>query len=234
VLAVDNKLLRRVNMAQKNSDSANFFLKFIDPDSGFSKNTMSALRDYRKEKPWEGSLNVRMKKIRELHDDLCRIYKRNTELYFDPMMYLDLVSGKSTKNYYSAKRDTIFFRSSVNTLNFLSLWGEVLYPDNYAKSLWWSLNLFRKVFPDQFQKLVVAEERRLKKEKEKKEKTSKVEVVSSVPSSAVSVSKPRTRISTPVKKVVDGRKIGAKKTAKLKRASGTVTRIGTAKKRSRK
>lgn len=139
---------------KKPKESTNVYRKYIDTNSAFSKRTMEAVREFKNERPWEGSLNSRMRKFRELHEELCDIYGRQTVLFFDPMMYLEIVEKKPVWNAYEKSIDTIHFRSTLNSMNFLLLWGEVLYPDDGTKSLWWGLNLFRLVFPDQYDRLV--------------------------------------------------------------------------------
>ncbi len=118
----------------------------------YKKETMELLRKFKANKSWRGSLNQRMKKFTELHENLCKIYKRQTKLQWDSMLYLGIMD-KNNPSVYNVEKDTIFYNNALSTLSFLYLWGDVLYPDKKYQSFKWAVNLFRMVFPKEFDKI---------------------------------------------------------------------------------
>lgn len=126
-------------------------LYFVE-DLPYKKAMMESLRKFKKSKPWAGSLNIRMKKFNEFHQVMCKIYNKQTKLRWDPMLYLDLIDKKNPSRYDVAE-DTIYFNENVSTLGFLYLWGDVMYPEKEYQSFKWAINLFRMVFPKEFEKI---------------------------------------------------------------------------------
>lgn len=126
-------------------------LYFVE-DLPYKKAMMDSLRKFKKMKPWAGSLNARMKKFNDLHEIMCKIYNRRTKLKWDAMLYLGMVDVKNPSRYDRGE-DTIYFNENLSTLGFLYLWGDVMYPDKEYQSFKWAINLFRMVFPKEFDKI---------------------------------------------------------------------------------
>ena len=118
----------------------------------YKKETMELLRKFKKMKPWAGSLNYRMKKFNELHHAMCKIYNKQTQLCWNPMLYFDITDNKNPSRY-DVVEDTIYFNENLSTLGFLYLWGDVMYPQKEYQSFKWAINLFRMTFPKEFDKI---------------------------------------------------------------------------------
>lgn len=126
-------------------------LYFVE-DLPYKKAMMDSLRKFKKAKPWAGSLNNRMKKFNDLHEVMCKLYNKRTKLKWDTMLYLDIVDPKNPSRYDRVE-DTIYFNEHLSTLGFLYLWGDVMYPTKEYQSFKWAVNLFRMVFPKEFDKI---------------------------------------------------------------------------------
>lgn len=126
-------------------------LYFVE-DLPYKKAMMDSLRKFKKMKPWAGSLNNRMKKFNDLHEVMCKLYNKQTKLKWDTMLYLGIVDPKNPSRYDRVE-DTIYFNEHLSTLGFLYLWGDVMYPGKDYQSFKWAVNLFRMVFPKEFDKI---------------------------------------------------------------------------------
>ena len=118
----------------------------IDDKMAYRDATLAALNDFKNSGPWEGSLYFRRVKVQSLHESLCIIYNRNTRLTFGvPSKEL---SGNSQ---YDPKNDIITLRGRLSAVTFLHEFAHCL-GKNEKDACKWSINLFKRVFPEQFEK----------------------------------------------------------------------------------
>lgn len=119
-------------------------------DVKYKRETLDALRRFSALHPWQGSLPKRMAKFIKLHEDLCRIYNMNYQLVFDPSIMLNENSSQSNCNMVT---QTIILHGKLSVLTFLHEWGHALKGVSEYEACVWSVNLFRRVFPDNFDRL---------------------------------------------------------------------------------
>lgn len=119
-------------------------------DVKYKRETLTALKQFKASRPWKGALADRIVKFWDLHVELCRIYGKNVGLDFDPSVMLNEGSGRSNFNQLT---NTITLHGKLSVLTFLHEWGHVLKGRSEYQACVWSVNLFRKVFPDNFSRL---------------------------------------------------------------------------------
>lgn len=114
----------------------------------YKKATIESLERFKKSKPFHGTPQEIEKKFGSLHKDLCVIYNISPRLILGPNMescyipYRDIiVVGRNPNGRYSVVAYLHEFRHALGTA------------DEY-KACRWSLNLFRQVFPEYYEKLV--------------------------------------------------------------------------------
>lgn len=119
-------------------------------DVKYKRETLTALGQFKASRPWKGALAARIVKFWDLHVELCRIYGKNVGLDFDPSVMLNEGSGRSNFNPLT---NTITLHGKLSVLTFLHEWGHVLKGSSEYQACVWSVNLFRRVFPDNFSRL---------------------------------------------------------------------------------
>jgi hypothetical protein len=119
-------------------------------DVKYKRETLAALRRFKRSNPWKGTFPVRLGKFIELHSDLCDIYGVNIELFIDPSILENSHSGRSN---FNPALNTITLYGKLSVLTFLHEWGHVLKGSSEYEACIWSVNLFRRVFPDNFNRL---------------------------------------------------------------------------------
>ena len=117
----------------------------LDPDIIYKKETISVLKSFRKSHPWKGTLRERQEKFASLHIELCRIYNLNTKLFF--------LNGKgsSGNSCYIRKFNLIILRGRLSAVTYLHEFFHAR-GGNEKQSCRWSINLFAKVFKEDFKK----------------------------------------------------------------------------------
>jgi hypothetical protein len=118
----------------------------LDPSMKFRPDVLRAVRAFKKHKPWRGSLDERKLKFSQLHQDLCRIYRRTTTLTFGK-----LDGGDSGGSSYSRAIDAITLTGRLSVVTYLHEWGHALGKDE-REACRWSINLFRRIFPRLFER----------------------------------------------------------------------------------
>lgn len=119
-------------------------------DVSYKKETLAAVRRFKRSNPWKGTFPVRLRKFVRLHSDLCDIYGVDVELCIDPSILEDSHSGRSN---FNPALNAITLHGKLSVLTFLHEWGHVLKGYSEYKACVWSVNLFRRVFPDNFDRL---------------------------------------------------------------------------------
>jgi len=125
-------------------------LEEVIKDVKYKTETLDALNRFKRSNPWRGALPLRMAKFQRLHNDLCEIYGVDYQLRFDPSVMLNEGSGRSNVSFVS---HTITLHGKLSVLTFLHEWGHVLKGSSERQACIWSVNLFRRVFPDNFNRL---------------------------------------------------------------------------------
>lgn len=125
-------------------------LEEIVRDVKYKTQTLKAVEEFKESGPWRGELPLRMQKFVNLHERLCEIYNIKVTLRFDPSVMLNENSGRSN---YDLIDQIITLHGRLSVLTFLHEWGHVLKGVSEYEACIWSVNLFRRVFPSNFERL---------------------------------------------------------------------------------
>ena len=114
----------------------------------FPPATLKAVRAFAASKPWRGTFDERQPKFRQLHADLCRIYRVNPTL---------VISGDGTGDSggscFQPGANVITLTGRLSVITFLHEWGHVLKGHSEFEACRWSLRLFQRCFPRSWARL---------------------------------------------------------------------------------
>lgn len=115
----------------------------------YNPHVLRALKAFRREKPWRGTLAERKEKFRRVHRALCAAYGLTTRLRFHVSLAMDNASGASC---YDPRANMIELRGRLSVVTYLHEFGHAL---GYGEqgTCRWSINLFRRVFPRSYSRL---------------------------------------------------------------------------------
>jgi hypothetical protein len=141
VVSAIQKAIRRGDTAMAGYPAS--VAEVIDADRKYKPEVLDALREFRRSKPWRGTVEARKEKLRQLNDKLNAIYRRNTVLLFavpDP----ELARGNG---WYSRTGDTICLEGKLSVVTFLHEYAHALFGPSEQAACSWSVNLYRRIFP---------------------------------------------------------------------------------------
>ena len=118
--------------------------EILDDNMRFRRATVQAVLRFKRSRPWRGTPRERKRKFRLLHGELCRIYGKSTRLFF-----VSLDGRCSGLSSYDGLSDMIVLRGRLSVVTFLHEWGHAL-GTGERDACRWSVNLFKRGFPDQF------------------------------------------------------------------------------------
>lgn len=114
----------------------------------YKPETVAAVRDFRRSKPWRGDWIQQVSKLAELHRRLIVAYDLTTRLDFSASG-ADVSSGSSS---YCSVTNTITLQGRLSVVTYLHEFAHALgYGEQGACR--WSINLFRRFFPQSFARL---------------------------------------------------------------------------------
>ena len=119
----------------------------LDDSMRFRVSTLNALRMYRSLKPWRGDDRERERKLRVLHEALCIIYRVVVPLV------VECGGGDSGGSSYNGINRTITLRGRLSVVTYLHEFAHALGKLDEREACRWSINLFRRVFPREFDRL---------------------------------------------------------------------------------
>jgi hypothetical protein len=122
----------------------------LDEQYRYRRGVIRAVERFRDSAPWSGTLNERMIKFLTLHTDLCRIYNPGCQLFFSPNIRERSNSGDS---YFHMEQRVILLQGRLSVLTYLHEFGHALKGQSEYAACAWSINLFRRVFPDRWERI---------------------------------------------------------------------------------
>ena len=118
----------------------------------FRRGVVTALRALRRAGPWRGTLRERQRKFRRLNDALARAYGMPTpELHFAGIDG-GFSGASSCRRRGTGRPAVITMRGKLSVVTFLHEFAHALGRDERGACRW-SINLFRRVFPEQYARL---------------------------------------------------------------------------------
>ena len=112
---------------------------------------VKCLLKFKNENPWAGSVEERKNKFLKLHNELNIVFHKNVKLVFE---ISDKISEwfLSKNSYYDAGVDTIVLMGRLSVITYLHEYGHSLNM-RQEEAIMFSQDLFRKVFPEKWEKL---------------------------------------------------------------------------------
>ena len=124
-------------------------VEILDDQMTFSSDLVQAVQEFAESKPWKGSTESRQQKFRLLNRSMaeaCRI-----EI---PKLVFGRIDGRSTGgSRYTSRIHRIVIVGKLSVVTFMHEFAHAL---GYGEreSCRWSINLFRKCFPQQYSRLI--------------------------------------------------------------------------------
>lgn len=116
-------------------------------DIKFKDETIRVMMEFKKEHPWRGSSADKRYKLANLHHELCKIYNKETVLSFETPS-----EKSSDQSSYCPATDRITLRGRLSVVTYLHEFAHALGRGEYGACRW-SVNLFRKCFPESYGRL---------------------------------------------------------------------------------
>lgn len=120
--------------------------ELIDPHVKFKPAALAALRLFRRSRPWRGSVDERHQKFRLLHEALCQVYSLTPQ----PRLIFgnDHVSC-SGRSCFIPSMNVVILRGRLSVTTYLHELAHCR-GMNERGAVAFSINLFRRVWPQQF------------------------------------------------------------------------------------
>lgn len=108
---------------------------------------IEALKDFKSQDPWKGTIKQRKKKFRFMHSKLNEVYQREVALVIGvpPKLSLWYNSGQS---HFVPPKNLITLVGRLSVITFLHEWGHALYGGSEQEAQAWSKRIFKAVFPE--------------------------------------------------------------------------------------
>lgn len=124
-------------------------LEVIDDGIEFRPRALRAVREFAEAGPWRGSLDERREKFRRLNKSLAEVYG-----IVEPSLRFGLIDGScSGGSHYMPALHQITLVGKLSVVTYLHEFAHARGMGERGACRW-SINLFRRVFPRQFARLV--------------------------------------------------------------------------------
>jgi len=115
--------------------------------------TLEIVNVFKNSNPWQGNVEERGKKFQKCFEDLKKVYNK-------PKLKLIIsVDSKisnwhtSAASYFDIRRKVIVLNGRLSVITFLHEFAHALNGHSEEKAREWSVDIFKEVFPDKFEKL---------------------------------------------------------------------------------
>ena len=120
----------------------------IDLEYTYKIGAIPALSKFRKKKTFKLNTEERFEAMKELIEDLSAVYEIET-----PTLRMESINGGSSGlSSYSPVTNTIVMRGKLSIITLLHEFAHAKGEDEHEARVW-SVNLFRRVYPEQFSRL---------------------------------------------------------------------------------
>ena len=124
-------------------------LEVVDDDMRFKASALRAVRQFAEAHPWRGSLDERKEKFRGLNQSLAVAYGID-----EPELEFGVIDGSSSgSSHYIPSLYRIVMVGKLSVVTYLHEFSHARGMGERGACRW-SINLFRKVFPQQYARLV--------------------------------------------------------------------------------
>ena len=127
----------------------------------YPEEAIKALEEFKAEGPWSGKISERKEKYCRLHDKFCNIFETEYALEFDDIQ-LGSPPGSSGSSVTNFSTKTITLRKKLSVTTYLHEFYHAAFNSmSQYNATVWSVNLFKRVFPEQFERLTLNEDNML-------------------------------------------------------------------------
>lgn len=124
-------------------------IEVIDDRMRFNPAALRAVRSFARSKPWRGDIDSRKEKFHRLNHDLAEAYSMP-----EPDLSFGVIDGSdSGSSYYHPTRHQIVLNGRLSVMTYLHEFGHARGMDE-GDACRWSINLFRRCFPQSFSRLI--------------------------------------------------------------------------------
>lgn len=128
--------------------------EILDPDLQFTPALLRAVRAFANSRPWTGSLNERKEKFRLLN----RALAETCGVAVPDLRFQALDGASSGRSHYTPADHRITLMGKLSVVTFLHEWRHAWQYVKWGRcserdACWWSINLFRTVWPAQYRRL---------------------------------------------------------------------------------
>jgi len=124
-------------------------LEVLDDEITYPDELIRVMRIFSASKPWSGSIEARKRKF----SDVNRLMATACRMETPTLTFGSLDGGSSGSSYYSPSEHRITMTGKLSVVTFLHEFAHALSMDE-QDACKWSINLFRKSFPNQYSRLV--------------------------------------------------------------------------------
>lgn len=117
--------------------------ELLDSQKTYKPGVLRALRDFKRSRPWHGTIDERKEKFKKLHSKLRKIYKIKTKLRFRNVE----AEAERGNGAYNPRTDKIWIEDKLSVVTYLHEFAHAVFGKDEFKAVDWSANLFRRVFP---------------------------------------------------------------------------------------
>lgn len=121
----------------------------------YKRGVIAAMKEFRDMKPWKGSVPARAGKFRWVVSALADVYGIATPRVRFESIRLPAPAGASASSGYDRRRNIITMRLKMSVISVLHEFAHALRKGERGACVW-SLNLFRRIFPEKWRRLTAA------------------------------------------------------------------------------
>src|SRR5262249_15974234 len=118
----------------------------VEANRKFKPEVLRALREFRRARPWSGSIPERQEQLKILHTALCASYGRQVELF----LLTDDQANSLRGSGYDHESRTINLIGRLSVLSYLTLFAAAC--GRSERSFAWALTLFARIFRQSYQR----------------------------------------------------------------------------------
>ena len=125
-------------------------IEILSPTKRFRPASLKAVREFAERRPWSGTVEERKQKFRFLNRALAAAYDIH-----EPELVFETIDGRSSSgaSYYVPSQHQIHLVGRLSVVTYLHEFAHSMGHDE-RKATRWSVNLFRRCFPQQFARLI--------------------------------------------------------------------------------
>jgi hypothetical protein len=133
----------------RNSGYPETVTEVLDDSARFKPAALRALREFRRSRPWRGSVEEREEKFRTLNHALAGAYGIR-----EPELVVEALDGTTSgRSHYTPALHRIVLSGKLSVVTYLHEFAHARGMGERGAARW-SINLFRRIFPGEYGRLI--------------------------------------------------------------------------------